>query len=602
MHADRRPLPLLVSILLAACGGAGGGDGESTGTSAASDTGPGTGGDEDLVPCEPGADDCGDDLCAGRPRAGFYCRPLCPEGAAEGDACGRAGVCLPGDDVFGDGSLACFELSDCDFMTGAGCDTAAGETCAVIDADPLRTACEPHAPGAPGATCGPGGILGCDPGLACLGTDLDGGDPGRCTAWCVPGDPLPAGCPSCIPVTDQIGTCAECSILADDCPQGEQCQPVQELAGGVCVGFGPGGEGDPCTVADATASCQPGLLCLEVADDVFQCVATCDPANPACSDPNKTCNDVGILSPDLPDGILGLCIEQDVMWCTPGGMPDGCANDQMCLAVDPDVGVCADTCDPTTGLAACAGNYACLPAVDGAPFLDPFAVGNGACGEGCAADADCPGQARCLLLAGLEAGGVCGAACAPADPNACGPGQTCVPLANDPQNGACVPGGTSCDGSDPTSCGAGSTCVALDAAPGEGACLPACFEQDPSACNGVGGTCQVRTDAAFHTGACVGQPTACDPVAQSGCDPGQSCRVLGGGPLGGVAYTCEDAGPLAGGDDCSADAAACGPGLACVGDVCRAYCDPMGAPCAMGTCTDISASLYLPADTLGACM
>ncbi|RMG98794.1 MAG: hypothetical protein D6705_04810 [Deltaproteobacteria bacterium] len=575
----------------------------TTGATGTGTSGSTTGGEGPLVPCDPLAADCGDDVCAGAPQAGFYCRPACPDTAAEGDPCGRAGVCLPSTPGLGSsGELACFELDDCDFLTGDGCDAAAGETCAVVDADPLRTACVPHEPGAAGTPCGPGGILACDPGLGCLGSDLDGNDPGICTGWCDPQAPLPDGCPACIAVTTAIGTCAECSILEDTCPAGEQCQPTNEFAGGACIGFGPGGEGDPCVPQDATMSCQDGLLCLEVVEDVYECVETCDPAVPTCTDPAKTCNDVGLLQPDLPNGKLGLCIEQEEMFCTPGGMPTGCAAGDVCLAVDPNVGVCAASCDPTTGDAACAGNYACLPANDGIPFFDPFAFGNGACGDGCADDNDCPGQARCLLLDGLESPGLCGDPCAPADPNACGASATCVPLPGDPQNGVCMLLGTACDGTDPTSCDPGQTCAAIAGNPAEGTCLPACFEQDPNACALAGGTCQVRTAPEYHDGACVGQATPCDPVGQTGCDAGETCTAVGGGAFGGTAFVCEAAGNVPDGGDCSVDPQACAEGLACVDDVCRAYCDPGNDACAMGTCTDVSADLYLPAGTLGVCI
>ncbi len=624
-HAVPRAVFLCLFLLVpAACGDDGGGGdgttgtgtdtgtpGTTTGTTGTTGTGTNTattgtstgttGGGSSLVPCDPANPDCGADLCAGLPQAGFYCRPACPDGSALGDACGENGACLPSTPGPGAAPLACFELDDCDFLTGAGCDAAAGETCSVVDADPLRTACVPNLPGMAGEPCGPGGALACDPGLGCFGSDLDGADPGVCGAWCVPGEPLPDGCPACIAVTNEIGTCAECSILEDTCTAGEQCQPVNELGGGVCVPYGPGGEGDPCTVADAAMSCQEGLLCLEVQDEVFVCVETCDPAVPACTDPNKTCNDIGLLQPDLPNGKKGVCTDDEQMLCTPGGMPNGCAAGQVCLAFDPDAGVCAEPCDPTTGDGACAGNYACLPADGGVPFLDPFLHGNGACGDGCQADNDCPGQARCLPLSGLEAGGVCGDPCAPADPNACGAGATCVPLPADPQNGVCMVFGDACDGTDPASCSPGLTCVAIEGNPAEGTCLPSCFEQDPNACTMLGTACQVRTDPVYHDGACIGQETPCDPVSQTGCDATETCNPLGGGPFGGVAYVCDPAGTIAEGGDCSMDPEGCAPGLTCIDDVCRAYCDPNNDTCVMGTCQDASADLYLPPGTLGVC-
>jgi hypothetical protein len=232
--------------------------------------------------------------------------------------------------------------------------------------------------------------------------------------------------------------------------------------------------------------------------------------------------------------------------------------------------------------------------------IDPFVVGNGACGVGCMGDGDC-GGGTCLLVEGLESAGVCGPTCDPAAP-VCDAGSTCVATPDDPMVGACVVGGAPCDGADPLSC-AGTmapACVVLDGGM-DAVCMSACFEQDPNACGGMAAACQVRSDAGFHEGVCVGQEPACDPLVQD-CGDGQTCVVTGGSALGGAAFVCASAGPLEAGGDCTDDDNACGLGLQCVGDVCLELCDPNADDCTQGTCTDASATLYLPDGSLGFCL
>jgi hypothetical protein len=128
-----------------------------------------------------------------------------------------------------------------------------------------------------------------------------------------------------------------------------------------------------------------------------------------------------------------------------------------------------------------------------------------------------------------------------------------------------------------------------------------CFVSDPMACVAVGASCHVKTDPIWHGGVCLGGGPTCDPIAQD-CGAGQTCGVTGGGPIGGNAILCDDAGMIAEGGDCSGDDGGCAPGLYCLEDTCVATCDPAAPACARGTCTDISAAFYLPASTVGACL
>lgn len=552
----------------------------------------------ELQPCDPLADDCGALRCGGAPSAGYYCRPPCSSMAADGDACSDGGVCLP--TYPGSTELACVVLHPCDPTTGDGCDLGDGESCVVVDLEPVRTACEPAGSGGVAEPCGPVGANGCDVGLGCLGSDLQDGDVGYCTPWCTPPGPDDAACPVCVPLGDGLGSCAECDVLDDTCAAGSQCQPINEALGGVCVEFGPGGEGDPCSPLDPAQSCQDGLVCLEATQDVYGCVATCDPAAPMCVDPATSCIDIGFVLPGIPTGELGLCLAGQQQFCDPAADPTGCDPDEVCFAVSADAGICGAVCDPTEGDLACPGNAACFPEQGGMLDVTPFAVGNGACGAGCTDDDDC-GGGTCLLVEGLASAGICGASCDPAAP-LCDAGQTCVATTGDPMVGACVVGGAACAVADPFSCVgmAEGSCVVLDG--GDAAvCMAACFAQDPNACAGEPAACQVRTDAAFHAGVCIGQEPPCDPLLQD-CGDGLACVVTGGAAIGGAAFVCRSAGPLDEGGDCSADDGACGIGLQCVADVCVALCDPAADDCTVGACTDAAAALYLPAGTLGFCL
>jgi len=547
-----------------------------------------------LLPCDPrDTDPCEVGICSGSGASGFYCRPACSNTAVSGDPCGDDDVCLS------DGStdqLACFNVDDCAFLDGDPC--GGGDTCAVLSVEPLRTACVPGPGGDVGASCGPAGALACDSGSGCLGTDLDGDDAGRCQQWCAPGEALPDGCSQCIGLSDEIGTCSDCSVLEQDCPRGQACQPINELLGGACVDFGPAGPGEACDPTGAGEFCVEGSLCLETeVDDVFSCIPTCDPANPMCPEEERACVDLGVIVPGAESGILGVCLEGATVFCDPDADPSGCPGDELCLVAGEGIGVCGLACDPAAGQS-CEGNFACLPVDADVNFnLEPFIEGNGACGAGCMDDGDCGGE-TCLLLDGVESDGICGVTCTPPMGAECGMGETCVPTPGDPGVGACVADGGPCDKAALGGCATAAACVALDGG-ASAVCMPLCFEQDPAACGGVPADCQAKTEPQWHSGFCFGADDACDPV-EADCGPGFTCDILGGGAIGGVAFTCDDAGAVDVGGAC--DMAQCVSGVTCVEDVCREMCDPAADACSAGSCADISASLYLPAETLGACM
>jgi len=397
---------------------------------------------------------------------------------------------------------------------------------------------------------------------------VDDDAPGTCTSWCDPNAALPSGCEACVAIADGLGICAACDPLDDACPDGAHCQPADELLGGACVPDGPGIPGSQCA-ADGTG-CMAGLVCIELLPDTFTCVASCDPAVPACADPDAQCLDVAMIDDTAPPGQLGVCVAIGATVCDATMAPAGCADGEVCLVIAPELGVCGADCDPTLGETACRGNAACLPEADGMIDTAPFLAGNGACGTACTSDLDC-GAGTCVLFDGLDVPGLCDAT-----------GPTCDPTMPVP----CV---------DP----AASSCVAL-AGETTGLCLPQCFVQDPNAC-GDPPACHGKTDPQWHSGACIGQEPACDPIVQDCIGP-QTCTVVGGAAIGGHAFVCGGAGEVAAGGDCAGDAAACAPGVLCVADTCRVPCDPAADDCAAGSCVDVGAAFYLPAGTLGVCM
>ena len=351
-----------------------------------------------------------------------------------------------------------------------------------------------------------------------------------------------------------------------------------------CVGDTDCDDGDPCTddVCDATYGC------LNVTN-----TAPCDDGD-ACTEADAC--------------FEGLCLGSPVIGCGEPACGDGiCEPGESCAACPADcsplgAGDCAGSCDPTVVPPPCTGNRACLPTVDGLPYVPALTFGHGVCGVGCTTDADCPGGA-CLSADGLETSGVCAVMCQPGaaaggdvDDEGCGPSARCVARADDATAGVCVPGRACQPGPE------APECVPLHGLADAGAVLTGCFAQGGSACPGLQDRCLLRTAEPFHAGTCVGQATACDAARQLGCDGARTCTPLAGPGLAGAAFVCADAPGTRARDEACADAPeACAPGLLCHGGACRAPCVPGDAPCAAGTCRDLAAELLLAAATLGLC-
>jgi len=176
-----------------------------------------------------------------------------------------------------------------------------GDACDLLAQDcPADHGCYP---GTAGATCLPAGAgrcagpcqyaNDCPPGTACVG------EPGRCRALCVVGEPC-AGDTRCRPLggRDQVGFCPPgCHVLLQDCDAGWACVLMgtrQECAPAPPDG---GTEGAPCAAPDA---CEPGLVCQDPAAP--RCLAPCtsDGAFPCVA---GACREIDDLAP------LGVCAD-----------------------------------------------------------------------------------------------------------------------------------------------------------------------------------------------------------------------------------------------------------------------------------------------------
>ncbi|MEM7158239.1 MAG: ribulose phosphate epimerase [Myxococcota bacterium] len=200
------------------------------------------------------------------------------------------------------------------------------------------------------------------------------------------------------------GPIADCSVWAQDCPQGEKCMPWANDGGNswnalkcVEVADDPGQPGDTCTVEGSGVSgvgdCDLGSMCWDVDAEIRQgtCVAMCtgDPQSPTCDDPDTSCTIVN-------DGVLTLCLYD----CDP--LIQDCATGQACYPVNgsftcapdasgPELGTYGDPCG---AINACdVGLFCALP--ESVPGCDGS---GGCCSDFCDLEAndpldDCSGAA-----------------------------------------------------------------------------------------------------------------------------------------------------------------------------------------------------------------
>jgi hypothetical protein len=205
--------------------------------------------------------------------------------------------------------------------------------------------------------------------------------------------------------TDEGGVAVECDIFAQDCPNGEKCNPYATDGGSswdgtlcVDVDASPAAIGDECTVVGSGTSglddCVLGAMCwnVDVETNEGTCIELCSgsEANPNCDTPGTVC----VISND---GVLPLC---------------------------------ALPCDPI--LQDCAGNEACYPTA--ATFTcAPDASGEeGSYGNACAFLNVCDPGLFCATaesVPGCNSAACCSEFCDLNDPGVCSGavgGQECV--------------------------------------------------------------------------------------------------------------------------------------------------------------------------------
>ena len=131
-------------------------------------------------------------------------------------------------------------------------------------------------------------------------------DPGRCRPVCEIGAEC-VGDAQCAPLggRDDIGVCvlpqsgADCSVLTQDCNEGDACYLVN--GGQECFPPSPAmaGEGETCEFAN---DCAPGLVCVGTSEEDLTCLTPCP------TDGSVMC-ETGQCAPlDGLDGV-GVCVE-----------------------------------------------------------------------------------------------------------------------------------------------------------------------------------------------------------------------------------------------------------------------------------------------------
>ena len=107
---------------------------------------------------------------------------------------------------------------------------------------------------------------------------------------------------------DDIGVCVpappylNCSIVDQNCPEGEGCYVVQGEELCVVPNVDAAGLNEPCVTANG---CEIGLVCLGMSADVLTCLQPCAVGGDTCPD-GETC--VGTNSDNA--GVSGVCFGQ----------------------------------------------------------------------------------------------------------------------------------------------------------------------------------------------------------------------------------------------------------------------------------------------------
>ncbi len=177
----------------------------------------------------------------------------------------------------------------------------------------------------------------------------------------------------------------ECDSYAQDCPEGEKCNPWANDGGSAWNALGcfpvdlnPGQIGDVCQVEGSGVSgvdtCDVGVMCWNVDAETNEgtCIGLCEgtPVMPTCADPSATC----VIQNG---GVLNLCLPG----CDP--LLQDCASGQACYPVDEGFVCVPDASGDDVGMQGdpCEFINACDPGLN---CLDDEAYGPGCVGvSGC---------------------------------------------------------------------------------------------------------------------------------------------------------------------------------------------------------------------------
>jgi len=204
------------------------------------------------------------------------------------------------------------------------------------------------------------------------------------------------------------GAACECDVWAQDCQEGEKCNPWANDGGNswnatkcVPLSDSPAQPGDPCEAEGGGVSgldnCDASSMCWNVDETgAGTCVAFCagSEASPVCEDPNATC----VIAND---GVLILCLP---------------------------------ACDPL--MSDCGEGQGCYPADDSFACVFDASGGDGSFGEPCELTNVCAPGLWCAPAAGVPdcpTANCCTSFCDRSDPNASADcpgaagGQECVP-------------------------------------------------------------------------------------------------------------------------------------------------------------------------------
>ena len=349
------------------------------------------------------------------------------------------------------------------------------------------------------------------------------------------------------PRDDMEDTSIVTDIALPECPEGELCD-----------------DGDPCTQGDG---CQSGACLGEPysCDDGDVCTTEVCDGEGGCTSAPRDCDDGEVCTRDLCVPVLGcvhevwsppcddgdactrddhcedgICVGTQVADCTQPTCGDGlCQPEESCSSCPSDcspagLGLCEGACDPTSATG-CPENFACVPTVDGALNVTPFAAANGRCGVACDAQGSCE-EGVCVTVEGLASPGLCLTGCDPSGATGCAEGMSCVALEVAGVAGVCSPWAL-CDPAAEGPCGEapGGSCLPVSEAPGAGLCRSICWAAWPETCPSAFGECVALAEPSLHQGECVGQAVACDIATQAGCGAGETCRPLVDPALAGVA-------------------------------------------------------------------